>query len=313
MSEAVYVMDRDMKIIYVNPAAEELTGYTADDSVGKKCQDVFCERSLRCETSCPPKTAIREKRPILHREAETKTKNGDLIRAQISFSPFYRGDECIGSVIVIKDITDVKRAEEQIKSQSEFLKLIIDSIPHPLYVIDANNYSIKIANKACPQEGLANNLTCHMLIHHKIEPCNSEGYPCPLAEVRKTKKPIIVEHRHYDLQGVFRSYEVHGFPILNGKGDVVQMIEYALDISERKEAEEQREKLISELQKALAQVKLLSGLLPICSYCKNIRDDKGYWKLIETYISDHSEADFTHGICPECMEKYYPSASREDS
>ena len=74
----------------------------------------------------------------------------------------------------------------------------------------------------------------------------------------------------------------------------------------RKKAEEEREVLVRELQKALLEVKQLSGLLPICSHCKKIRDDKGYWNQIEAYIQDHSEAEFSHGICQECAKKYYP-------
>lgn len=77
-------------------------------------------------------------------------------------------------------------------------------------------------------------------------------------------------------------------------------------ILQRKRAEEERENLIQDLKKALAEVKTLSGLLPICSSCKKIRDDKGYWKQIEAYIRDHSEAEFSHGICPECAQRLYP-------
>ena len=73
-----------------------------------------------------------------------------------------------------------------------------------------------------------------------------------------------------------------------------------------KQANKDKEKLISDLQKALAEVKTLSGMLPICSSCKKIRDDQGYWQQIEKYISEHSEVDFTHGICNECVEKLYP-------
>lgn len=73
---------------------------------------------------------------------------------------------------------------------------------------------------------------------------------------------------------------------------------------DRKQAQEAQEKLIRELQRALVQVKSLKGLLPICSWCKRIRDDKGYWLEVEAYIHEHSEADFSHGICPECMETY---------
>ncbi len=69
--------------------------------------------------------------------------------------------------------------------------------------------------------------------------------------------------------------------------------------------------LFIELQKALTQVKQLSGLLPICASCKKIRDDKGYWNQIESYIRDRSEAEFSHGICPECMKKLYPGFDEE--
>jgi sigma-B regulation protein RsbU (phosphoserine phosphatase) len=77
---------------------------------------------------------------------------------------------------------------------------------------------------------------------------------------------------------------------------------------ERKIQEQAREKdeLIARLQDALDNIKRLSGLLPICSSCKKIRDDKGYWNQIERYIAEHSEAEFSHGICPECVKKLYP-------
>jgi GAF domain-containing protein len=75
---------------------------------------------------------------------------------------------------------------------------------------------------------------------------------------------------------------------------------------ERKRSEEERSRLIFELQESLARVRTLSGMLPICASCKKIRDDKGYWNQIETYIKDHSEAEFTHGICPECAARLYP-------
>ena len=77
-------------------------------------------------------------------------------------------------------------------------------------------------------------------------------------------------------------------------------------IAALKQAEEEREKLIRQLREALASIKTLSGLLPICYSCKQIRDDKGYWNQIDTYIRDHTEAEFTHGICPACVTKLYP-------
>ena len=84
---------------------------------------------------------------------------------------------------------------------------------------------------------------------------------------------------------------------------LVKAIRYAM---ERKQLENEKEHLIRELQESLAKVKRLSGLLPICASCKKIRDDKGYWNQVETYLSEHSDAKFSHGICPECGKKLYP-------
>ena len=81
---------------------------------------------------------------------------------------------------------------------------------------------------------------------------------------------------------------------------------FITDITERKHAEEEKERLIQELKKALKQVKTLSGLLPICASCKKIRDDQGYWQQIEGYFHEHSGVDFSHGLCPECCKILYP-------
>jgi len=78
-----------------------------------------------------------------------------------------------------------------------------------------------------------------------------------------------------------------------------------IEIEERKLAQIEKDKMIVELQKALSEIKTLSGLLPICASCKKIRDDKGYWNKIEGYIQKHSDAQFSHGMCPECSDEIY--------
>ncbi|MFP4350653.1 MAG: response regulator [Thermodesulfobacteriota bacterium] len=77
---------------------------------------------------------------------------------------------------------------------------------------------------------------------------------------------------------------------------IVRTLRYAIE----------RQRLTTELKTALSQVRQLKGLLPICSHCKRIRDDRGYWNQIESYIRDHSEAEFSHSICQECVRKHYP-------
>ena len=117
-------------------------------------------------------------------------------------------------------------------------------------------------------------------------------------------------HRQYDLRFITRQGDIRiglvreTVVFRGGSSDGWQAI--VTDITERKRIEAEREKLVTELKNALAEVKTLSGLLPICAACKKIRDDKGYWSKIESYISAHSEAQFTHSICPECMIELYP-------
>ncbi|MBP7887226.1 MAG: PAS domain-containing protein, partial [Candidatus Marinimicrobia bacterium] len=101
--------------------------------------------------------------------------------------------------------------------------------------------------------------------------------------------------------------------IKNSKGEIIGSLETLEDITESKRAEEQREKFIAELQEALDKIKTLKGLIPICACCKKIRDDQGYWNSVESYIKDHAEVEFTHGICPDCMKKLYPNYCKDDN
>jgi PAS domain S-box-containing protein len=100
-------------------------------------------------------------------------------------------------------------------------------------------------------------------------------------------------------------------PIFDAAGTIIGAAKIVRDITARKQNEAERDKLIRDLQNALASVKLLSGLLPICASCKKIRDDKGYWSQVESYIQKHSEATFTHGICPDCIRKLYPNQAKD--
>lgn len=95
-------------------------------------------------------------------------------------------------------------------------------------------------------------------------------------------------------------------PLVDVHGKQMGISAISRDITRRKKAEEEKERFVSELRQALSEVKQLSGLLPICANCKKIRDDKGYWQKLENYISEHSMAEFSHGICPECINKLYP-------
>ena len=100
--------------------------------------------------------------------------------------------------------------------------------------------------------------------------------------------------------------EVSASNVYSSSGKIVGRMASFLDVTERKKIEADRDKLISKLQDALSRIKTLRGIIPICSSCKKIRDDKGYWNQIESYIRDHSDAEFSHSICPECAKVLYP-------
>jgi PAS domain S-box-containing protein len=106
--------------------------------------------------------------------------------------------------------------------------------------------------------------------------------------------------------GERRLFAWHNTILCDEAGKVIGTLSSGEDITERKKYESDRELLIQDLRTVLERVKMLSGLLPICSSCKKVRDDKGYWSQVETYIEDHSNAHFTHGICPECAVRLYP-------
>jgi PAS domain S-box-containing protein len=115
---------------------------------------------------------------------------------------------------------------------------VFESLSHPFYVIDASDYTIKMANSAAVGDELPATANCYKLLHNQEKPCSSAGYLCPLEEVKRTKKKVMTEHVHTDDHGNSTAYEVHAYPIFDHRGDVTQMIEYTLDITERKQFEQ---------------------------------------------------------------------------
>ena len=134
---------------------------------------------------------------------------------------------------------------------------------------------------------------------------------CPIWQVTSTGE------RYVSQDQVFSRRDGSHFPVslisapLYEEGRVVASVTAFRDITERKQIETERERLIGELQQALAEIKTLHGIIPICASCKKIRDDQGAWHQMETYISSHTDAQFSHGICKECAKKLYPEFYHE--
>ena len=132
---------------------------------------------------------------------------------------------------------ECNRERREVVRQNAFLHTVLDALPFPFYVIDANDYRVKIINKAAGSNEVGN-LTCHALSHKSATPCSGGKHPCPMLEVKKTGKPVILEHLHYNQHGAQRVMEVHGYPIFDEAGNIVQMIESSMDITQRRLAED---------------------------------------------------------------------------
>jgi PAS domain-containing protein len=148
---------------------------------------------------------------------------------------------------------------------------------------------------------------CHQAYRQLENPCDA----CPVitsfknGEIRSTEMTAPTDN------GI-SYFEITTSPLRDAAGEVIAGIEVVRNIDRRKKMAQEREDLIHNLQEALTNIKTLRGLLPICAACKKIRDDKGYWNQIESYIRDHSEAEFSHSICPDCAKKLYPEYYKGD-
>lgn len=139
---------------------------------------------------------------------------------------------------------------------------------------------------------------CCKLIHGTDQPLEA----CPLTKMLKTRERESVEIQILDGRWMMITVD----PIFNDEGYIVKAVHITRDITRRIMIQNEKEQLILELQKALAKVTLLSGLIPICAICKKIRDDQGYWTQVENFIRKYASVDFSHSICPDCVKKHYP-------
>lgn len=221
-------------------------------------------------------------------------------------------------IYLIKPLfTSIVRSEEELRALNSKLstlsaeqRLLLEHTKDFIYrhdpqgIITYVSPAVERVSGFSPQEWLA-----HYSKHYTDNPINRNASATTNEMLRTgntSSPPYIVEVLHKNGGSVW--LEVNKQPYLID-GRVAGFIGVARDITKRMRLEEEREDLIAELQEALASIKTLKGLLPICASCKKVRDDKGYWKQIEAYVSEHSEAEFTHGICPECARKLYPEYS----
>lgn len=221
----------DCIYVEVNAAFESLTGMKRRNIVGNSMTDVF------------PGIQTSEfdwigtlGRVVLTGERVEFEQYLEHLGRWLSVSA-YRSEKCC-LVTMFFDITQYRAAQETIRSQRDFLERVKESLTHPFYVIDANDYTITMANDASGFGVLEDGSTCFALTHQKKRPCDGADHPCPLEEVKVRREPVVVNHIHHSASGNARYFEIHAYPIFDHNGDVTKIIEYALDITERHEAEE---------------------------------------------------------------------------
>lgn len=178
---------------------------------------------------------------------------------------------------------------------------ILNTLGTSILVVD-RNYQIVVANNvACRSSCLSIDdivgHNCFKIAHKLDKPCWQEGTSCPVKTAFELKEQTKVIHKHiFENKTIFE--EVTASPIFDDEGEINFVIEELNDITELIQSKE----ITDYLRK---DIKALQLLLPICAKCKKIRDDKGYWNQIESYISDRSDVQFSHSLCANCSKELY--------
>ena len=184
---------------------------------------------------------------------------------------------------------------------------ILNALDKPVLVIDRTYHIVAANNAACRSFCLTRDSiigqACFRAAHKADSPCWLTETHCPVKVAFELNEKTRVIHQHYH-GGKTVIEEVVATPILGDHGEVNFIVEELNDVTELITSTEIIEHLKRELN-------TLRGIIPICAACKKVRDDKGYWQQVEAYVRDRSDAEFSHSICPECLEKSYPGFARK--
>lgn len=301
IQDGISVLDREFNIITVNRAMRTWYAH-ALPLEGKKCYAAYHGRRNACET-CPTARAMQTGKlevneiPLIRRGTEIGT-------LEVFAFPMLEASGRIETVVeYVRNITARKRTESLLKEREQLFRSLFEENHSAMLLVDPETGAIVDANpSACAFYGYPKTVLTKMKAM-EINTLSQEEIFQEMEKARGEERNYF-DFRHRLADGTIREVEVFSGPITIG--DRALLCSIIHDVSARKEVEREKERLIDKLQKALSEVKTLRGFLPICASCKKIRDDKGYWNQIESYISKHSEAEFSHSICPECARKLYP-------
>lgn len=288
---AVVVHGPDTMIIECNKLSQELLGLTEDQMLGKAAIDPMW-RFFNEDGSDMPSEHYPVNRVIATKNALEnfvagvyRPNKNDVKYVLINAYPEVDHDDNISHVIVtFMDITEYRRIEEEMRVLSKFPS----ENPNPVLRVRKDG-TILYGNGA--SKTLLKIWKCQLGQRMPDDWCELILDTLNSGESQKAE----IKHEERITSLSFTPVSDAGYVNIYGQ-----------DITERKRAEAERENIISELQKALKEVKSLRGILPLCSFCKKIRDDTGYWEKVDVYIHKYSQADISHSVCPECAKKHYP-------
>ena len=244
-------------------------------------------------------------------------KDGREIYGELKVVAFYDSDgKYAGSREVFRDFTERKQIEQALEENERKYRNLAASLSEVIYRCNPETFFVTYVNKSIENlygYTVEEWLKDPTLWENAIHPEDKERVLAGLARASVKKKPYIHEYQIIRKDKSVRWVRDHVSWEKDAQGYPVSVNGVTYDITEHKQAEEKREQLIQELQETLKEVRTLSGLLPICAWCKKLRDDDGYWKSVEQYIGERTKAEFTHGICPECFNKYISENSTEEN
>ena len=293
----IYFKDRDSRFIRINNSQAEFLKLTGpEDAVGKSDFDFFPKENAQIAFEEEQKM-LQTGEPTIGNEEHHIVGDEDMWISSTKWPLEDSQGKIFGTVGISRDITDIVKTRLEHEKQSKFLEDVIGSLQHPFMVIDANDYSIVLANPAALDSQNKSATSCYALSHGRDLPCDSEEHPCPLVVTRDTKQPAVVEHIHLGPDGEPNHFEVHSYPIFDESGEVTQIIEYSLNINERKIAEENLNREY-QLQSVLFQIasagQFSKSLEELCqsvySHLSQVLDTKNFY--IAVLDSDHNKLSF---------------------
>jgi PAS domain S-box-containing protein len=207
-------------------------------------------------------------------------------------------------IIISRIMTKSKKAELALNESQRNYKDLFDNANDAIFILDSKFNYTDVNQKAIDLFGFSREEFLQLNVRDIIPPEQYQKSDKEFAKLNKKGEYEKFIGRQRTKDGKWLDIEVSASAIIKN-GKVIGSRDIVRDITARKREEEKKEKLIVELQNALAEIKTLRGILPICSYCKKIRDDGGYWNQVDAYIKKYTEAEFSHGICPKCAKKYF--------